>query len=47
MQTFNTYTGRLAAAVTAIALSLVLITGTVSAPAQARTADAVFVGVVA
>ena len=43
----NALSGRMVAAVTAIALSFVLIAGTVSTPAQAQSPRAAYVGVVA
>lgn len=43
----NAVSGRMIAAVTAIALSFVLISGTVSTPAQAQSPRVAYVGVVA
>ncbi len=47
MKTITTLPSQFMAALSALALSLVLITGTVSIPTTAHAATAVYVGVIA
>jgi len=47
MQTITSFSNRAAAALTALALSIVLIGGTVSVPGEAHARAASYVGVIA